>query len=927
MRFNDLKAALQPNLDDDLGKVYAEFVRTSGTGDLVRFIQYLRDEGKVEKKVLEDLVSDGVIDAGAVEGLAKRNTPMPTPGRLHAPTLMPDFDEDDDDDDEDASEADSDSDIASPEIPPPPPPVPEPPAADSAGDVAAAEPEGSSEDPPTGDTQAPADADPDEVAASAMEERPKRRSEARGTGSRRAGRRTGSGRRSAGRGTGSTSKRGTDSGRKSTSARDRLKRTMFSLRAESEVTAETTDLLRRDYKFVGKVGEGAMGRVLKAKDNDLLRLVAYKEMSEEIASNPALASKFYAEAQITAQLDHPNIVPVYQLEQSTDGMLAYTMKLIKGDTVEDYIDTVKEAYQKHGKNRLPDDAQLDKRLEIFLRCCDALYYAHRRGVVHRDLKPENIMIGAYGEVYIMDWGIAKVVRDSDIVTEDAIELLYEPDEEADLIIGTPQYMSPEQANGDNADLDHRSDMYSMGLILYELISLNQAVTGKSAMKIVMRQQDGDRDPLQHAFGDKIPRALRAIMERATAKDKAKRYPHIMALADDIKHYLRDEPIVARPDSVPAAIGRWIRRHTALTAFGVLTLLFFAGVGVVTIGAGAAVYTAYASARQTKVNGLRSAVFAQASKIDGQFIKYEGLLGTVAATASEKLTLSAGGGVGYYTTARFDGEVEGETVPGLVESDRYGGTLSLEYPVFHATTDDPAAVRDMEKLSTMGGNLRAVLLRSESEEAARFTPARYKRRIAVQGTPLTWAFIGLESGAYVHYPGKPGLGGYDPREQSWYVETKKQSKREPGPQWSVPFPDYHGQGYVLTVSQPIYGVEDQLLGVTGVSITFDYLIDKYLELPENIKGVREITLLNADGKRVISTSDAGKSPSGGRTKEKRMPEFEVPAVVEAVKAFDQGGVTQATVDGEASLVFYNRMEGLGWYLVVVGTEAEMLSSEI
>lgn len=1003
MRFSDLKAALQPSLDTDLGKLYADFVRESGTGDLARFIGHLKDEGLVEPKLLEQLVSDGGIDADAVQGLARQNTPKPARGRLHAPTLMPEVDDDEEDDtsaaspegeteaaSEDASEAAAEPVAEAPEAADAPaeaetaeaavePEAAEPGvAATEAVEQAEAEATSASE-PEVAEPEASADAAaaveaveaveaasevPDDVDTPTNEggdDRPKRRSEAGSTGSRpkrrseagstgarsktrdearsTGGRRRSGGRRTSSRtGTGARRKAG-ESGAagKSTSARDRLKRTMFSLRQQANETTETTDILRRDYDFVGKVGEGAMGRVLKAKDKDLLRLVAYKEMSEEIASNAALASKFYAEAQITAQLDHPNIVPVYQLEQNADGMLAYTMKLIKGKTVEDYIDEVKEAYQKHGKRKLPEEYTLEKRLEIFLRCCDALFYAHRRGVVHRDLKPENIMIGAYGEVYIMDWGIAKVVRQGDIITEDPIELIYEPEEEPDLIIGTPQYMSPEQANGDNADLDHRSDQYSMGLILYELLSCNQAVTGKSAMKIVMRQQDAEKDPLQHAFGDRMPRELRGVMEKTTTKAKNARYVNIKAVADDIRHYLRDEPVKAKPDSLPQAMGRWIRRNTAITAFVVLALLSMAGVGVVAVGAGAAIYTFQESAYQTKLNGLRSSVFAQASMIDGQFIKYEGLLGTVTATASEKLTLSAAEeGKDFYSSQHFDGEVVDEDgnkieVPGMAKSKLYGSDLSLEFPVFHLPqgADEELGKEQILKLANIGPNLRTVLLRSESEEAARFTPARYKRRIAQQGTPITWAFIGLDSGAYVHYPGRAGLSGYDPREQKWYTDAKDAAKRQPGPRWSPPFPDYHGRGYVMTVSQPLYDVDDSLLGVSGVSLTFDYVIDTFLELPENIKGVREVLILDEEGQVLISTEDAGKSPAGGRSgKAKRTPVFEVDEVVKSVKSFEKAGLIEdAEVDDKAALVFYNRMEGLGWYLVVVGDPSEMLSSDI
>jgi serine/threonine protein kinase len=1005
MRFNDLKAALQPSLDSDLSKIYAEFVRESGTGDLVRFLGYLRDRELVSADVLDGLLNEGTLNPGAVEDLARRNTPGPSGrreggarGAVATPRPEPEAppveaadaysapddggaaessasdaealpadqavadgadgaavaaDEgsageaapsseggEDTEDGEDAvtvdtsgsddaapSEAEGAADVAGEGAAVTFAPADDAPADDAAADDAPADDAAAS-----GDEASRARAERDAAAnAEDGNERPKRRSESR-TGARTGGRRRTGGDPAEGAsdraGTGARRRAGERGAAGQTSARDRLKKTMFALRHDAETAAQdTSELLRRDYKFVGKVGEGAMGRVLKARDNDLLRLVAYKEMSEEIAANAQLASKFFGEAQITAQLDHPNIVPVYQMEQSADGMLAYTMKLIKGKTVEDYIEEVKEAYGKDKKN-LPAECSLEKRLELFLRCCDAMYYAHRRGIVHRDLKPENIMIGHYGEVYVMDWGIAKVVRDSDIVTEEPVELLYNPEEDPELIIGTPQYMSPEQANGDNANLDHKSDQYSMGLILYELVSLRQAVTGKSAMKIVMRQQDGDKEPLQHAFGDPIPRELRAIVEKATTKDKTKRYEHILAMAEDIRRYLRDEPVLAKPDTFVQSTGRWVRRHTALTAFAVLTVLFLLVLGVIGIGAGAAIYNFQQSARTTKISGLSSAVFAQASRIDGQFIKYEGLLGTMSATASEKLTLRGEGAVTPYRLADFDGKTDRE-VPGMRKSSRYGYDVNLLHPVFLVAdgAEPEPAEREIGQLAGIGGNLRTVLLRSESEQAARFTPARYQRRIAEQGTPLTWAFIGLESGAFVLYPGRAGIEGFDGREQPWYQESKKVAQREPGPRWSVPFPDFHGQGFVLTVSQPIFDANDALLGVAGVSLTFDYIIDALMQPPDGLRGVREVVILNKDGERIIGSDDKGKKPAGGRSRAKATSAYDVPEVVNAIKGYERAGVVSTRRNGETQLVVFNRMESLGWYLVLAGNESEMLGSDI
>ena len=516
-------------------------------------------------------------------------------------------------------------------------------------------------------------------------------------------------------------------------------RTMSSEMMEDEVEATTaSELLTGEYHFEGMVGEGAMGQVLEARDLDLQRLVAYKQMSEEIASQPALASKFYGEAQITAQLDHPNVVPVYALEQTKDGMLAYTMKLIDGRTIEDLIDECREAYQGSKNPTLTDQQSLEGRLEMFMRVCEAMHYAHSRGVIHRDLKPENVMIGAYGEVYVMDWGIAKVLKNADIPEDKRIHLMVEPEDEGDLVIGTPQYLSPEQAYGLNDELDHLSDQYSMGLILYELVSLNVAVTGKTATKIVMRQQDGEKDPIKHVAGLKIDKALKAIIAKATAPKKADRYPGVMELADDLRRYLRGEETVALPDSLLKKVDRWVQRHRQATAFVVvfsfmLMIGLFGGSWVALI-----IRNQMIQAQEQQLATLQSRTASQANYIDGQLLKYEGLLGVIAAGSAQMLVSAADEEI---QPVMLDDFANGR-VPDLETSKRYGLDISLSEPVSLVGRTDlteeesEAVMTTLRRLRPLQRMFRTVLLRSKSEAAAGFTPTRAKRQIADKGTPIS-----------------------------------------------------------------------------------------------------------------------------------------------------------------------------------------------
>jgi eukaryotic-like serine/threonine-protein kinase len=269
------------------------------------------------------------------------------------------------------------------------------------------------------------------------------------------------------------------------------------------------------------LARGGMGHVHPATDRNLLRHVALKRLDRDYASKSFYRDAFIAEAQMTGQLEHPNIVPVHELAIDPNGVPYFTMKLVQGSSFEKWLD-----------RRAPGSIErIEGGIEVLLKVCDALAYAHHRGVVHRDLKPANIMVGDFGQVYLMDWGLAKLIRSEP--ASGASSMMNAPGP-----VGTPHYMAPEQARGNPKDVDARSDVFGLGALLYEILS-GQSPYGNVSQEVIMKRaaagQVGSIDEACKSIG--VSRRIRAIAERATQADPAKRYQNITELRDAMRAFL------------------------------------------------------------------------------------------------------------------------------------------------------------------------------------------------------------------------------------------------------------------------------------------------------------------------------------------------------------------------------------------------------
>jgi serine/threonine protein kinase len=287
--------------------------------------------------------------------------------------------------------------------------------------------------------------------------------------------------------------------------------------------ADAPDLGGTRYQLVSKLGQGGMGGVFQVEDQVLERQVALKVLSIDDPQG-TLSARLLQEARIIARLEHPGIVPVHDAGVLPDGRPYYTMKLVQGQRLDAHVVAV---------------TTLTDRLRLFLRICDPVAFAHAHGVLHRDLKPSNVMVGPFGEVLVMDWGLSKLLHDPQqqkraSAAGETTDIEPPADRTAHgTVLGTPGYMAPEQAEA-NAVIDQRADIYSLGAILQFLL----------------------------AGAVPLPRALDAIRKQAMNVDPSRRYHAVQELSADIQHFLDGAAVRAYPEGPLTRMWRWVRRNRA-----------------------------------------------------------------------------------------------------------------------------------------------------------------------------------------------------------------------------------------------------------------------------------------------------------------------------------------------------------------------------
>ena len=317
------------------------------------------------------------------------------------------------------------------------------------------------------------------------------------------------------------------------------------------------------YHVLRVHAKGGLGVVSVARDTELNREVAFKEIQDEFAQDEIRRARFVREAEITGGLEHPGIVPVYGLGQYDDGRPYYAMRLVKGESLREAI---RSFHQQDDRSRAVPGMSFELRrlLRRFVDVCNAVEYAHSRGILHRDLKPANVMLGKYGETLVVDWGLAKGIgRDPRRSTSDEDTLwptaASSSDTRAGSVFGTPSYMSPEQASGRLDDMGPVSDVCSLGATLYCILTGHSPFHEDDNATALRKAQGGDlRRPRDTCIG--VHPALEAICLKAMAFVPEDRYASASALARDVEHWLADEPVAAHRESWGEQLARFARRN-------------------------------------------------------------------------------------------------------------------------------------------------------------------------------------------------------------------------------------------------------------------------------------------------------------------------------------------------------------------------------
>ncbi len=582
------------------------------------------------------------------------------------------------------------------------------------------------------------------------------------------------------------------------------------------------------YRFICDFGAGGVGKVGKARDLVFDRVVAVKCLNETFRDNTEAIRSFVEECRLNAKLDHPSIVPVYDLGKDADGHWKVAMKFISGSSLKRFINTVRVTYDRKKVNAAQERHALISRLEYFLKICAVVEYCHSLKIVHGDIKPENILMGNFGEVYLMDWGCARTFG---TVPE--------------CLSGTPNYLPPEFL--ENKIVTPLVDVYSLGMLLFEMTTLRRGDSCCSAAPedSTTSCDVHDEQSYRHYLPDlRIAPRIKAVIQKAVNPDPAGRYPSVAALAADVRHFIYDEEVSAAPDNLFQKFFRLIYRNRIKSIL--ITGLLFA------LLCGELFYSYYRANRDNELRAvntmrrlrLQGYTDILATAVGRNLLQTQAQLLIFADNLIEDVQECASGATPYPDAKFYDNrdyEKAETSPPGMLNSPLYPKPVSLAY-MTRLLPDSPSEVPqllpDAKQFVQICSKVAGYDLGSSDINETRFLG----RRILDPSTMIQRLFVLWANGVRYSYPGTCEDPDSDAFKRRWSSGADLKGHRKII--WSAPYKASQ-DALRITCRYPMYGRDGRFLGVAGLELRLERLLDPLIRA-HDADSIHELYLLDREG---------------------------------------------------------------------------------
>ena len=582
-----------------------------------------------------------------------------------------------------------------------------------------------------------------------------------------------------------------------------------------------------NYILKQQIAEGAQGIVMTGFDKSLKRNIIVKSTKPDTDQDHAVKDKnfFVSEARIMAQLDHPSIAPIYGMFSDPENRLHLTMKHIHGRTMKNYLQGICTLYQRDGVDKYAEKDSILNRIEYLIRVCEAVDYAHCKGVIHRDLKPENIIIGSYGEIYVMDWGLACLLAPEEYpasrhLTEIGLHLRCE-------LAGTPCYIAPELIRGGLTS--PQSDIFSLGMILFEIVTLTRAVPGNTLEEVFRNILKRNYNPFKHRFlKTKLSDDLNAIIAKATSPALSRRYKTANDMARDLRSYLMRKETMARPDNFIRKCLRGIGNHAVITSSVILSSLLLLTVIALYGLHSQNILINRQKRREAVLTNFQYELLKRSDKLSYAIRYFENQLTNLANHSKHILTSNKSN---VNTDYIYSLSYSDKTVPGISVKNMIGKSMNLR-------DKKKMVLSEMLKRMMFVSNLKFKDYTEKSSEQTEITKEK----------PVVGVFSGLKDGSILAYYGDSNFSKTcSPAKRLSYKNALEKSDAV---SWSKPFKCDVCSKIVICCFRRILDKENNMLGMVGIDIDLEY-IHKYLFL-HNIPGMKEF-LVNKRGEIILSSN--------------------------------------------------------------------------